>query len=141
MSFRLRAGHSRGGGATSGNDCREPYTDSVPKGGGRVTQRLECNPYKVEVAGSNPAVPIQVKRVLPGARGLRVPGEWGLRLRIRERQHGRGSHLRVPPSPVLKACEDCDSADGEFERQDDPDRGQPPSEPPPDNHHAGQADE
>ena len=33
-------------------------TVSIPKISGRLTQRLECHPHTVEVAGSNPAPPI-----------------------------------------------------------------------------------
>src|SRR5262245_41951593 len=30
---------------------------------GRLTQRLECHPHTVEVAGSNPAPPIDLRRI------------------------------------------------------------------------------
>ena len=41
--------------ATSGLVGRRPGGDNPAVG--RVTQRLECNPYKVEVGGSSPSVP------------------------------------------------------------------------------------
>lgn len=80
----------------SGNAQREdrsPLSGLAHPANAGVTQRLECNPYKVEVAGPNPAA-----RTIPGRRSER--------LRIRDREYWRrrreADRTRAPePSPKV----------------------------------------